>query len=174
MLSYYFVEGYPYGRFPPCMGMVGSGNLAISMFIVSPPWSSLTPWFVVLLSLHDVTNNAFYVETGVVNDLTSRKSATYGDNFYEVDNVDKLWDWLNTVLVPIGFKQTVYDEFGSPALPPYEWGTVNSYNRYMGAGVSIAQTRSNVDGCSIARLDTALNMSCHPWRRPIRTSNLPA
>ena len=121
-------------------------------------------WFVVLLSLHDVTNNAYHVETGVMKDMTSRTSAEYGSTFYTADTVDKLWDWLDTVLVPIAFREN-FPGSGRP-VPPYQWGTINSYNHYLGAGISIAQTRSDTDGCAIEVLDEPLNASCHPWIRP--------
>lgn len=122
-------------------------------------------WFVVLLSLHDVTTSAYSVETGVVKDLTTRKSAVFGDDFYEADTIDKVWDWLDTVLIPIAFDQHVPGANQRP-VPPYAWGSINSYNHYLGAGISMGQTRGSLDSCSILALEGPLNASCHPWRQP--------
>jgi hypothetical protein len=64
-------------------------------------------WFVLLLLLHDVTEDAFAVEAGVTQDLLSRESQEFGKNFFAVNSVDQLWDWLATVLVPVAFEQHV-------------------------------------------------------------------
>lgn len=127
-------------------------------------------WFVLLLSLHDVTGSAYAVESGVMDDLLGATSSSTGDSFYKVETVDGLWDWLGTVLVPLAFVQTVPGTDGRVA-PPYEWGTINNYNHLLGAGVSIQQTRSGTDGCPVAMVDIALNASCHPWQMPFLDSD---
>lgn len=123
-------------------------------------------WFVVLLSLHDVTGSAYAVESGVMYDLTELSSSTYKTSFYDVDTVDKVWDWMSTVLVPIAFSQTVAGTGGERAAPVHEWGTISSFNHLLGAGVSIQQTRGGTDACAVVELDTPLNASCHPWSAP--------
>jgi hypothetical protein len=120
-------------------------------------------WFVVLLSLHDVTASAFAVESGVMDDLVTRQSALYKDSFYTVDTIDKFWDWMETVLVPIAFQQNVVGMKDITLEEPHNWGLINSYNRFLGAGVAVQQTRSGHAACDILTVNSALNQSCHPW-----------
>lgn len=106
-----------------------------------------------LVSMHDMTASKFQTEKGMSSELLKAKSG--GVNFDSISNIKDYWTWLEGVMLKQAFVQEDTDK--------NNWGFMSRYNKFVGAGVEISQSRSITTECPIQQLKDVYGHSCKPY-----------
>ena len=107
----------------------------------------------VLVSMHDMTPSKFQTESGMSSELL--KTTSSGVKFETISSINDYWTWFENVLLEQAFVQE--------DLEKEQWGFMSRYNKFVGAGVEISQSRSQKVPCAIDQLKDVYGSQCKPY-----------